>query len=117
MCIAVITILSYTQPFQVCSTREYIFSGNGNTSSEDFEAKWYLLENHHGTSFDDLKAGLAHLKHKAGQRNEGPKEFLKINLTTFLDCYQTLTGASAAFLAFIQSHIRSFCLKKNLCVL
>ena len=69
----------------------FIMSGNGDTSSEDFEPNWYLLENHLGTSYDNLKAGLSHLKYKATQRSDGPREFIKYNLSTFLDCYQTLS--------------------------
>ena len=43
-------------------------------------------------SFEDLKAGLTNLKRKDGQRSEGPREFFKINLTTLLDCFDTMTG-------------------------
>jgi len=43
-------------------------------------------------SFEDLKAGLANLRRKALQQNEGPFAHAKINLTTFLDCYEMLTG-------------------------
>ena len=65
--------------------------GSGNTSLDNFVPAWYLLENHHGTSFDDLKAGLAFLKRKSSQQNEGPMAFVKSNTATFLDCYDTLT--------------------------
>ena len=44
------------------------------------------------TSFDDLKTGLANLRRKALQQNEGPLAFAKTNLTAFLDCYDMLTG-------------------------
>ena len=43
-------------------------------------------------SFDDLKAGLAYLKRKSSQRHEGPIAFVKANLTTFMDCQDTLAG-------------------------
>ncbi len=43
-------------------------------------------------SFDDLKAGLSYLKRKSSQRNEGPLAFVKANLTTFMDCQDTLAG-------------------------
>lgn len=29
----------------------------GDIASENFSAGWFLLENHHGTSFNDLQAG------------------------------------------------------------
>lgn len=38
----------------------------------------FLLENHHATSFDDLRAGLAHLQRKAGAHKEGQLSFLKV---------------------------------------
>ena len=43
-------------------------------------------------SFDDLKAGLAYLKRKRGTQHEGPLAFVKANLTTFMDCQDTLAG-------------------------
>ncbi|KAK2166794.1 hypothetical protein LSH36_35g06011 [Paralvinella palmiformis] len=63
---------------------------SGNTSLENFSPAWYLLENHHASSFEDLKAGLGYLKRKSSQQNEGPMAFVKGNLTTFLDCLDTL---------------------------
>jgi len=65
--------------------------GSGNTSEEGFAPAWFLLENHHGTSFEDLKAGLAYLKRNSSKRNEGPLAFVKANMTTFMDCQDTLT--------------------------
>ena len=57
---------------------------------ETLPKSWFLLENHHATSFDDLKAGLAYLKRKSSQRNEGPLAFVKANLTNLMDCQNTL---------------------------
>ncbi|ESN97150.1 hypothetical protein HELRODRAFT_193281 [Helobdella robusta] len=71
--------------------QELIPEGSGNTSLENFDPAWFLLENHQRTSFDDLKSGLAHLKHKMVQRDDGPFSFAKNNLTTFLNCFDTLT--------------------------
>ena len=48
-------------------------------------------------SFDDLKAGLNYLKRRASQSQEGPLAFVKSNLTTFMDCQDTLTGMYMAF--------------------
>ncbi|KAI0228580.1 Exocyst complex component 2 [Lamellibrachia satsuma] len=64
--------------------------GSGDSSLDNFVPAWYLLENHHGTSFDDLKAGLAFLKRKSSQKDEGPMAFVKANLSSFMDCYDTL---------------------------
>jgi hypothetical protein len=49
-------------------------------------------------SFDDLKAGLAYVKRKSSQQTEGPMSFVKANLSTFMDCYDTLSGVFNAFL-------------------
>jgi exocyst complex component 2 len=34
----------------------------GDISSERFDPAYFLLEHHHNTAFDDLKAGLEHLR-------------------------------------------------------
>ncbi|ELU12463.1 hypothetical protein CAPTEDRAFT_207105, partial [Capitella teleta] len=75
--------------------QEMFPEGSGNIALENFVAAWYLLDNHHGTSFDDLKAGLAYLKRKSNQQTEGPMSFVKANLSTFMDCYDTLSGMHA----------------------
>lgn len=41
-------------------------------------------------SFDDLRAGLAHMKRKAKHRSEGPIAFVKTNLSSTLDCLDSL---------------------------
>ncbi|XP_064599052.1 exocyst complex component 2-like [Liolophura sinensis] len=63
---------------------------SGNLSLENFNAAWFLVENHYSTSFDDLKAGLAHMKRRASHRSEGPIAFVKSNLTATLDCQDSL---------------------------
>lgn len=63
---------------------------SGNMTLENFSPSWYLLENHHNTGFEDLKAGLAHMKRRATQRSEGPIAFVKSNLSSTLDCLDSL---------------------------
>lgn len=70
---------------------------SGNMSIENFSSSWYLLENHHSTSFDDLRAGLAHMKRKAKQRSEGPIAFVKSNLSSTLDCLDSLQSMYSKF--------------------
>lgn len=36
---------------------EHFPNSSGDISSENFSPGWFLLENHHVTSFDDLQAG------------------------------------------------------------
>nr|CAD7263404.1 unnamed protein product [Timema shepardi]CAD7571837.1 unnamed protein product [Timema californicum] len=52
--------------------------GSGDLTSEQFAAGWFLLEHHHGTMFDDLKAGLAFLRRKVEAQKEGQLSFLKL---------------------------------------
>ncbi|XP_033125321.1 exocyst complex component 2-like isoform X2 [Anneissia japonica] len=66
--------------------------GSGNFALKTFEPVWFLIENHNATSFDDLKAGLVHLrKQSANQKTEGPQSFIKTNLGTFMNCQDILT--------------------------
>lgn len=53
--------------------------GSGDLLSENFDPAWFLLENHHGTSFDDLRVGLSYLKRKVDSQNEGQLSFLKVS--------------------------------------
>lgn len=55
--------------------------GSGDLLSENFEPAWFLLEHHHGTSFDDLRVGLSYLKRKVDSQNEGQLSFLKVSDT------------------------------------
>ncbi|KAK3764200.1 hypothetical protein RRG08_044127 [Elysia crispata] len=64
---------------------------SGNMSLENFSPGWYLLEHHRNASFSDLKAGLSYMKRKASTRSEGPITFVRSNLTTILDCLDSLT--------------------------
>ena len=56
-----------------------------------YNTRWFLRVRV-SSSFDDLKAGLEYLKRKSGQQTEGPMTFVKANLSTFMDCYDTLSG-------------------------
>ncbi|XP_064641021.1 exocyst complex component 2-like isoform X2 [Lineus longissimus] len=66
--------------------------GSGNVTLENFDPAWFLLENHHATRFQNLKDGLAFLRLKSAERSEGPLSFVKANLTTFLECQESLEG-------------------------
>ncbi|KAK7114741.1 exocyst complex component 2-like [Littorina saxatilis] len=70
---------------------------SGNMSLENFSPGWYLLENHHNASFEDLKAGLAYMQRKASQRSEGPITVVRSNLTAILDCLDSLTKTYEKF--------------------
>lgn len=60
-------------------------SGSGDLASENFVAGWFLLEHHHSTNFDDLKAGLSFLRRKVDSQKEGQLSFLKSNVGSVID--------------------------------
>ncbi|CAI6342666.1 unnamed protein product [Macrosiphum euphorbiae] len=64
--------------------------GSGDLLSENFEPAWFLLEHHHGTSFDDLRVGLSYLKRKVDSQNEGQLSFLKDNVGSVMEQLDTL---------------------------
>lgn len=70
--------------------RDIFPEGNGDLSQENFSPGWFLLENHHATSFEDLKAGLAYIKRKVESQKEGQLSFLKSNAGSVLDQLDTL---------------------------
>ena len=45
----------------------------------------FLLESHRGTTFEDLKAGLAFLKRKVDGENETQLSFIKANVNSIVD--------------------------------
>ncbi len=45
----------------------------------------FLLESHRGTTFEDLKAGLAFLKRKVDGENETQISFIKANVNSIVD--------------------------------
>jgi Exocyst complex component Sec5 len=45
----------------------------------------FLLESHRGTTFEDLKAGLAFLKRKVDGENESQLSFIKANVNSIVD--------------------------------
>lgn len=80
---------------------------SGNMSLENFSPGWYLLENHHNASFEDLKAGLGYMQRKAAQRSEGPITVARSNLTAILDCLDSLTDT---YKKFASDDIRGNCM-------
>lgn len=66
-------------------------------SQENFSPGWFLLENHHGTSFDDLKAGRAYLRRKVESQKEGQLSFLKSNAGSVIDQLDTLMNLRDKF--------------------
>lgn len=57
---------------------ELFGDGSGELTSEKFHPGWFLLQHHHATTLDDLKAGLAYLRRKVHSQKEGQLSFLKV---------------------------------------
>lgn len=70
--------------------RDIFPDGSSDLSQENFSAGWFLLENHHNTSFDDLKAGLSYLRRKVESQRDGQLSFLKANAGSVMDQMDTL---------------------------
>ncbi|CRL05667.1 CLUMA_CG018700, isoform A [Clunio marinus] len=70
--------------------REIFPEHSGDLSRENFSPCWFLLENHHATSFDDLKAGYSFLKRKVEGQKEGQLSFLKTHVSAVIDQLDTL---------------------------
>lgn len=58
--------------------QELFPESNGELGSEHFSPSWFLLQHHHNTSFDDLKAGLSFLRRRVEAQKEGKISFLKV---------------------------------------
>ncbi|XP_077450841.1 exocyst complex component 2 [Stigmatopora argus] len=72
---------------------EMTFPGmSGDFTSENFSATWYLIENHAGTSFEQLKIAASNLKKQANKKNEGSLAYVKGGLSTFFEAQDALAA-------------------------
>jgi len=71
-------IICHSKKFPEDDLHELFPEGSGDLASEHFIAGWFLLEHHHATTFDDLRAGLAFLRRKVDGQKEGQLSFLKV---------------------------------------
>ncbi|GIX79321.1 hypothetical protein CDAR_290612 [Caerostris darwini] len=81
---------SSVERFPVDELQELFPEGSGDILSQNFEPIWYLLENHHGARFEDIKTGLAFLKRKVSTHDEGPLAFMKSNVSSVMSCLEAL---------------------------
>lgn len=70
--------------------RDLFPENSGDLSRENFSPCWFLLENHHATSFDDLRAGYSFLKRKVEGQKEGQLSFLKTHVGAVIDQLDTM---------------------------
>lgn len=59
---------------------ELFGEASGELTNDKFHPGMFLLQNHHATSLDDLKAGLAYLRRKVNSQKEGQLSFLKVDI-------------------------------------
>ncbi|KAJ3599316.1 hypothetical protein NHX12_033279 [Muraenolepis orangiensis] len=72
---------------------EQTFPGmSGDFTSENFSATWYLMENHSGTGFDQLRLAANNLKKQATKKNEGSLAYVKGGLSTFFEAQDALAA-------------------------
>uniref|UniRef100_A0A8C4NL09 Exocyst complex component 2 n=1 Tax=Dicentrarchus labrax TaxID=13489 RepID=A0A8C4NL09_DICLA len=72
---------------------ELTFPGmSGDFTSEKFSATWYLIENHSGSSFEQLKIAASNLKKQATKKNEGSLAYVKGGLSTFFEAQDALAA-------------------------
>ncbi|XP_034093349.1 LOW QUALITY PROTEIN: exocyst complex component 2 [Gymnodraco acuticeps] len=72
---------------------ELTFPGmSGDFTSENFSATWYLIENHTGSSFEQLKLAANNLKKQATKKNEGSLVYVKGGLSTFFEAQDALAA-------------------------
>ena len=69
----------------------YIYSGSGNLVADNFNPVMYLLENHCSTNFKQLSIGLENLKREVETISQSPAEFIRDNLDSFIQCFDTLS--------------------------
>lgn len=77
--------------------RDIFPDSSGDLSQENFSSKWFLLENHNATSFEDLKAGLSYLRRKVESQRDGQLSFLKTNAGSVIDQLDTLMALRDKF--------------------
>ncbi|XP_076670422.1 exocyst complex component secretory 5 [Andrena cerasifolii] len=69
---------------------ELFGEGSGDLTNDKFHPGWFLLQHHHATTFEDLKAGLAFLKRKVNSQKEGQLSFLKANVGSVMEQLDTI---------------------------
>ncbi|XP_056132025.1 exocyst complex component 2 isoform X2 [Lampris incognitus] len=72
---------------------ELTFPGmSGDFTSENFSATWYLIENHSGTSFEQLRMAAGNPKRQATKKNEVSLAYVKGDLSTFFEAQDALSA-------------------------
>ncbi|XP_001606239.2 exocyst complex component 2 [Nasonia vitripennis] len=83
---------------------ELFGDASGELTSEKFHPGMFLLQHHHATSLDDLKAGLAYLRRKVNSQKEGQLSFLKANVGSVMEQLETITFLKEQFEADVKKY-------------
>lgn len=83
---------------------ELFGDGSGDLTSEKFHPGWFLLQHHHATTLEDLKAGLAYLRRKVNSQKEGQLSFLKANVGAVMEQLDTIMSLKDQFEADMRSY-------------
>ncbi|XP_017878512.1 exocyst complex component 2-like [Ceratina calcarata] len=83
---------------------ELFGEGSGDLTNEKFHPGWFLLQHHHATSFEDLRAGLSYLKRKVNSQKEGQLSFLKANVGSVIEQLDTIILLKEQFEADIKTY-------------
>ncbi|KAG7207719.1 hypothetical protein KM043_009335 [Ampulex compressa] len=83
---------------------ELFGEGSGDLTSEKFHPGWFLLQHHHATTLEDLKAGLAYLKRKVNSQKEGQLSFLKANVGAVMEQLDTIVLLKEQFEADMKNY-------------
>uniref|UniRef100_A0A915L479 Exocyst complex component 2 n=1 Tax=Romanomermis culicivorax TaxID=13658 RepID=A0A915L479_ROMCU len=66
--------------------------GSSNIRLENFVPAWFLLDNYPNASLEELKTGLVNAQRQSSSMGrEGPRDFLKSNLSSFVRCVNALS--------------------------
>lgn len=74
--------------------RQLCPNGSGNLLADNFNPVMYLLENHCTTNFNQLRIGLENLKREVETISQSPAEFIRDNLDSFIQCFDTLSDVN-----------------------
>ncbi|XP_070161765.1 exocyst complex component 2 [Polyergus mexicanus] len=83
---------------------ELFGDGSGDLTNEKFHPGWFLLQHHHATTLEDLKAGLAYLRRKVNSQKEGQLSFLKANVGAVMEQLDTIMSLKDQFEADMRSY-------------
>lgn len=92
-----LSLESYEKKIPPNDLKELFPDASGDLTQENFDPKYFLLENHLETSFEDLKAGLHYLKRKVESQKEGQLSFLKSNVGSVMEQLDTLVVLKEKF--------------------